>query len=59
MKIYTDNYNIANLELKQRMLPFIIKRPLPNKRLNTGDYLIYKLFKILINYIFFIIFKEE
>lgn len=31
----TDNYNIANLELKQRMLPFIIKRPLPN---NTFEY---------------------
>lgn len=31
----TDNYSIANLEIKQHMLPFIIKRPLPN---NTFEY---------------------
>lgn len=31
----TDNYSIANLELRQHMLPFIIKRPLPN---NTFEY---------------------
>tara|TARA_Y100000385_G_C13079624_1_gene633183 strand:- start:895 stop:1551 length:657 start_codon:yes stop_codon:yes gene_type:complete len=30
-----DNYIIANLELRQHMLPFIIKRPLPN---NTFEY---------------------
>lgn len=31
----TDNYSIANLELRQHMIPFIIKRPLPN---NTFEY---------------------
>tara|TARA_Y100000389_G_scaffold47815_1_gene42992 strand:- start:141 stop:812 length:672 start_codon:yes stop_codon:yes gene_type:complete len=30
-----DNYIIANLELRQHMIPFIIKRPLPN---NTFEY---------------------
>ena len=30
-----DNYTIANLELQQRVLPYIIKRPIPN---NTFEY---------------------
>ena len=30
-----DGYTIANLELKQKKIPFIIRRPLPN---GTSEY---------------------